>query len=48
MDEASQLQFEQFWKQFRDLNERIGQMEQALTELSKRVEAIEEALPPQK
>ena len=47
MDEASQIHFQQFWKQFRDLDERIGNMEQSLAELAKRLEAMEQAQPAQ-
>ena len=43
MDEATEIQFQQIWKQQKDLNERIGDLEQALMELAKRIEAIEKA-----
>lgn len=42
MDEATEIRFQQFWKQQRDLEERIGDLEQALMELAKRIEAIEQ------
>ncbi len=44
MDEATEIQFQQIWKQQRDLQDRIGDLEQALLELAKRIEAIEQAV----